>query len=437
VTDPLRVVDVAIVGAGTTGAAAALLCARRGLDVVCLERGALGDAGAHWVNGVSASAFDAAEIARPEPPERLAMGVDFHLLAGWGPERVVIRDHDLMEVDMRLLVERLQHEASTAGAEFIDHVRVEGVNDTGLRDASLSTSRGPVEARWVVDASGLTGARLLDHACPAPGDICAAAQGVHHVSDFDAASRFVHQHGADVGETICFSGIEGGYSILNLRVDGAHVSLLTGSIPSDGHRSGRQILADFVADTSWIGEPIFGGSRAIPIRRPYARLFEGRVCALGDAACQVFAAHGSGIGAGMVAAKILADALAEGRGLQGYATDWQRRYGGVFGAYALFRQFTQSLGASDIEALMRSGLMDADMAADALLGRIPRVGLTEALQKLIAISKVPRLTARLAPTVARMGAAQLLYAAYPHSPKRLAGWEKLCDALLGPTRALH
>jgi len=40
--------DVAIVGAGTAGAAAAALCAQRGMSVVCIERRPLDEAGARW-----------------------------------------------------------------------------------------------------------------------------------------------------------------------------------------------------------------------------------------------------------------------------------------------------------------------------------------------------------------------------------------------------
>lgn len=72
--------DLAIVGAGTAGAAVAALGARAGLDVVCLERRALGDAGARWVNGVPAWCFQAAgldlpadeELRAPDRPERVS-----------------------------------------------------------------------------------------------------------------------------------------------------------------------------------------------------------------------------------------------------------------------------------------------------------------------------------------------------------------------------
>lgn len=427
-SQPFRTADIAIVGAGTTGAATALSCARQGLEVVCLERRSLDEAGARWVNGVPASAFDRAQIARPEQPERLAMGVDFHLVAGWGPERVVIRDHDLMEVDMRLLVERLQDEAQKAGVEFVDQTRVEG-----LVDDELHTARGAVKARWYVDASGLAGARLLDHPAPAPDDICAAAQSVHHVEDLDAAHQFFAEHDVAPGQTLCFTGIEGGYSILNIRVDDDHVSLLTGSIPADGHRSGRAILQEFVDRQPWVGEAIFGGSRAIPLRRPYARLHERNVAVIGDAACQVFSAHGSGIGPGLVAGRILADALASGRGLGGYTRDWHRTYGGLFAGYAAFRRFSQTLSVDALATLMQTGLMDADMAAQGLLQQMPSADLADLKNKLAGAVRAPGLVARLVPVLARMGAAHLLYAGYPSS-SRLDTWSRLVDTILGHPR---
>jgi glycine/D-amino acid oxidase-like deaminating enzyme len=77
--------DVAVVGAGTAGAAVAAFAAERGLSVVCIERRALADAGARWVNGVAGWMFDEAGLARPSGDELIAEGGAFHLIAGFGP----------------------------------------------------------------------------------------------------------------------------------------------------------------------------------------------------------------------------------------------------------------------------------------------------------------------------------------------------------------
>ena len=64
------------------------------------------------------------------------------------------------------------------------------------------------------------------------------------------------------------------------------------------------------ADEPWLGESISGGSGVIPLRRPYARFTAPGLALVGDAACQVFPAHGSGIGMGLIAGRMLADAVA-------------------------------------------------------------------------------------------------------------------------------
>ena len=100
--------DVIVVGAGSAGAAAALQCARRGLSTLLVDKHAFADAGARWVNGVHGRAFDEGEVERPGAPELRAAGHRFHLVAGWGPYAVTFEDTGVLDVDMRLLIERLR-----------------------------------------------------------------------------------------------------------------------------------------------------------------------------------------------------------------------------------------------------------------------------------------------------------------------------------------
>jgi flavin-dependent dehydrogenase len=411
--------DLAIVGAGTAGAAVAAFGARAGLDVVCFERRALGDAGARWVNGVPAWCFETAGLSLPAGDELRAQGHAFHLVSGWGPRRLTLTDHGVLEVDMRRLVERLQTLARNAGARYVERVRVEGLDGRELR-----TSAGLVRARWVVDASGLAGARLLDQPRLGPGNLCAAAQQVRRVVDARRAEVFFVERGATPGQTLCFTGIAGGYSIVNVRLDGEQVSLLTGSIPGDGHPSGIELLERFVREQAWIGEALFGGARAVPLDRPLDRLASERVALIGDAARQVFSAHGSGIGAGLVAARLLVDALVREQSLHAYARDWQRRYGGLFAAYDAFRRFSQRLAPGDVERLMKSGLLDEELARAGLEQRWPALGAKDLLSRLRGAACAPGLAARMAPVLAEMIAVLAAYARYPDQPERVAVWSR-------------
>jgi len=419
-------VDVVVVGAGTAGAAAASRCARRGLSVLCVERRPLDAAGARWVNGVPAESFDLAGFARPERPERMGDGGPFHLVAGHGPTRVRIEGHGVLEVDMRRLVERLQRDARERGATLVGEASVEGLEGDALR-----TARGTVRCRWVVDASGLTGARLLDRPEPHARHMCAAAQAVHELADLEGARSLWERHGVPFGETLCFTGIEGGYSILNVSVHDGRVSVLTGSIPAEGHASGARILSRFVDDHRWVGGRVFGGSRAIPIRRPFDRLTDGRVVLLGDAGSQVFPAHGSGIGAGMVAARELADALADREDAHGWAVEWQRRWGALFASYDLFRRFAQTLAPNDLERMIASGLMDEETARAGLAQRYPSLPARSLPGKARALVRERRIAARLGAVGGRMAAARALYASYPRDPLRLPRWSASAGALFG------
>lgn len=419
-------VDVAIVGAGTAGAAAAASLSRRGFDVLCLERGEVETAGAQWVNAVPEACFEQAGFDPPVGDEIRGPSGPIHLIAGWGPHRIIIKDHGVIDLDMRRLVTRLQTLARDRGAIFVGNTTARGCE--GER---LLTDRGAVKAHFIVDASGLGGARLIGPPKVRGKDICVAAQHVYELGDRAGAERFFEKCGTPLGQTACFGAVEGGFSVINVRVEDDHVSILAGSIPALGHPSGRAMLEGFVAEQSWIGAPIFGGARAIPLRRPFDRIAGGNVAAIGDAAAQVFPAHGSGIGAGMVAARTLADALAEGRGVEGYAVDWQRARGGLFASYDLFRRFSQNLTAGELEELMRRGLMDPDMARCGMAQEHPRPHLASLPNKAIQLKRAPRLAARLGATVAKMMATRALYARYPLDPNDLPRWSRQIAMVFG------
>jgi len=334
---------------------------------------------------------------------------------------MIIDDHGVLDVDMRLLVARLHDLGRRHGAALAGDTAVHGI-DKGR----LVTSRGTIAAGVIVDASGLTGARLLDQPRVPPDQLCAAAQEVHALADPAGAGAFFAAHGAAAGEVLCFAGIAGGFSVLNVRCDSNQVSLLTGSIPALGHPSGKAIIERFVAEQPWIGARLFGGARAIPLRRSFDRLAgaDGRVALLGDAAGQVFPAHASGIGAGLVAARLLADAIADGRGTLGYALAWQRQFGGLFASYDLFRRFSTTLTVGDLSRMMDLGLLDALLLRHGLEQTQARLPLAAVPGKLSALARAPRLAARLGAVVARMLVVRALYARYPAEPAHLPAWSQ-------------
>ena len=416
--------DVAVVGAGSTGSAVALHCARRHLDVICVDRRPIDQSGARWSNNIPAWNFDAAHLARPRQPELIGGSTPLHMLAGWGPERLILADHDMLEVDMPRLVERLQMHSKSLGSRFLGEVDVEHFDGEVLH-----TSQGEIRARWVVDASGLGGAGIMDLPQIDRRDICSAAQQMRRITDMDRARQFFADQDVPWGHALNFTGVAGGYSVIIVRAHGDHLSFITGSIPGLGHPSGLKLLRNFVDEhDDWIGEEISGGSAPIPLRRPVSRLTEGRAAAIGDAACQVFSAHGSGVGAGLVAARILAEALAAGEGVEGYAYRWHRQYGGLFGAYDLFRRYSTDLTPRHLERLMESGLLHPELATCGLRQKAP-IPSSPAIFDPRVLLKAPDLLLSMGGVLGRMARAALLYRQYPKDPTDLPRWSERVDAL--------
>lgn len=406
---------IGIVGLGTAGSAVAAACAARGLAVVGVERLPLSEAGARWVNGVPRWMFAEADFAEPVAPELRSAEAPFHLVGGWGPEQVVLRSS--LEVDMRHLVARLQADATAHGADLRGDIRAQR-----LDGRILHCDHGTIDADVWVDASGITGLRLLGQPPPDRDDLCAAAQEVREITDRPAAERFLATWGASDGEIVCFSGIAGGYSIVSVRVDGDEVSLLTGSIPSLGHLGGTALLRQFVDENPWIGPTRFGGARAIPLRRAWEVVGRGDVALVGDAAGQVHPAHGSGIGQQLVAARLLADAVVEGRGPGGYNVDWQQTCGGQLAASDQFRRFSSTLDPDTVRFLMRRGVLSAAMMEDALAQRPIRPPLRAIAVAVAGLARSPGLARRLGPVLLVMRAVEQIYDAYPEDPEEFPEW---------------
>jgi len=401
-------VDVAIVGAGTSGAAAARYFAEHGARVLCVERRRLEDAGARWVNGITRAAMAEAKIELPRAA-RFGDPHTFHLVSDAG--RVTVRGHDVVDADMRALVALLQEQARAAGAVMVGETSVLG------RDGDhLVTDAGRVRARWIVDASGLAGARLLDQPAVPPEHLCAAAQAVHEVADRGAALAFCAGNGIEPGDVFGQFGVAGGFSTLGVRVteDGERVSILTGSIPALGFPSGKAMLDRFVREHPWIGRRLFGGAGAIPLRRPYDRLSSpgDGVALVGDAGCQVFPAHGSGIGAGILAAKLLAETVTAGGSLRDYEVAWHRRWGGLFAAYDAIRRWSAELDGETVGAIIELGLLDASTARAGLDQTMPSLTLAALPPKVRALRQRPQLLPTFARLGARIGAAQVRAALY-------------------------
>ncbi len=444
--------DVVVVGGGTAGSAAACFLARSGLKTALVEERTFDSAGARWVDGIPSWMFTRAGLAPPEPPELLEVGGAVTVRNMCTEARVKLDPNPLLNVDMRLLVERLQRLAREAGVDLFERLAVKEVrcDDSGRPVAIIARGRentsATFRARLFVDASGLAQVLLrrvplLGEHCPPPtaGDICSAAQLVCKVACAEGAREFLAQAGIGPSGAVSWLGVESGYSTVGVHVteDLDRVGLLAGIESAGRVESGQAMLDQFLADNDWIGEREFGGQGQIPLRAAYARLAAPGIALVGNSGCQVFPAHASGAGAGLIAARLLAESVA-GRhdpGDEIGTWNYQRRYhaesGAVNAAYDMIRRMSQGLSRESIGLALESGFMSVGAIRSVLEQKMPELMLSEVLGVVRGFARQPRLGLAMFSWAALMPLVYIAYRSYPRHPDlhALRRWSHLVARL--------
>lgn len=452
-----RVLDAIVVGAGTAGANAAYQLARRGRSVALVERRPADAAGAQWHNGVLDWQFRQADLDPPVPPERAPTVGVTHVIGPDGTAATTVHHSPVVRADMARLGRRLRSLARDAGVEVIDEVGALGpvldrdrlvAIDLVPPGSTTRSDRIRLEAALFVDASGRGGALhrrvpVLRPWCPqVRGDeLCTASDHHLRIDDPDGAMAFLERHGAQPGEGVTVVGLAGGFSTraITVSADLGEASVLVGCLADGRHSSGPRMLAATRVAEPWLGESLSGGSGVIPLRRPYARFTAPGLALVGDAACQVFPGHGSGIGMGLMAGTLLAEVTAEADDpgdeavLWRYQASFQHRHGGLLAAFDAFRRMSSALGTDGVTRMIRAGLLSEDMTRAGLDQRWqapPPSGLPAMAARL---AGVPGVAAQMLPMLARGQVLRLLGPRYPSEPDlaALARWDATVARLLG------
>jgi len=453
--------DAVVIGAGTAGANAAYQLARRGLSVALVERRPAELGGAQWHNGVLAWQFERAGIEPPTPPERSSSDTTVHVLGPDGTRAVTVAPGPIMRADMGLLGRRLRALAHDAGVELFDGVERIEVHHRGDRVVAVEVHSGPdgtptsplrFEAPLFVDASGRGGALrrrspVLDRWCPPVRgpEMCAAGDHTLRVIDRDGARRFLDRHGAAPDEHVNQLAVHGGWSTRSITVseDLSEANILVGCIADGRHGTVTSMLAEARSDEPWLGEAVSGGTGVIPLRRPYARLTAPGLALVGDAGCQVFPVHGSGIGLGLVAGRMLADAVTDhgdpggAEALWRYQADFHRELGRDLVAFDGVRRMSTALGTEGVRRMVAAGLFSESMTRAGLDQRWASPSPGETLLMARRLAADPRLASVMLPSLARAQAARVVASRYPVDPNEgsLARWDARVARALGPLRA--
>jgi flavin-dependent dehydrogenase len=263
---------------------------------------------------------------------------------------------------------------------------------------------------------------------------------VCEIQDRTAAMETLRELGAEPQQSICWVGVEGGFSTVGFHVGEhlAQVGILTGSSVEGEAPDGPGLMEQFRAEHPWVGKTLYGGSGRIPIRRPYARLVSPGLALIGDVGCQVFPAHASGIGASLLAARYLAEAVVGKddpgalEALWGYQVRFHRSVGAINSSFEALRHVSQELDSQTIASLFDAGLITRSSMRSVLEQRPLHMVSRDNLHLMRGVLRQPWLVVRLAPWVARIFTVYQLSRLYPGRPSAgaLRAWSHLVARLL-------
>ncbi|MFC1848714.1 hypothetical protein ACFL27_00775 [candidate division CSSED10-310 bacterium] len=368
--------DVAVVGAGPAGCFFSGEAAKLGLKVVLMEKKKRAAFGHPWTDDVERAVF--AQVGLPVPPtsEWDHPPAPSIALSATGSQRKYLGSADVIPLAMVPFIQRLASEAQQAGVNIIDDALVSNLQFKNHKLEKLSYYRAgqkhALSAKIFIDASGINGIlrkqsgfdgrlgdELSDH------DICSAFRGTIYPEQqilLDFAAR--HKYEGHINYALLAS--RGSYSVQNLLLDldQGSLDILIGFKKSFGRLAGQEVQ-QFLTEAGLEKYKIHGGGGFIPIRQSLDQLVDHNFMIIGDAACQVLAAHGSGVASALIAAKmaaataarVLEKGEADLHSLWPYNCEYQRGRGALMAYFRGSQILTESLRPEDAAWLIGSGLV--------------------------------------------------------------------------------
>jgi geranylgeranyl reductase family protein len=291
--------DVIVVGTGPAGAVLAYLLAKRGLDVLILERATLPrykscGGGLTW-KAIQNLPFDVSAVFEHKAVGGVVTFAGQQLLkveVGWPVAWLVMRD----QFDHYLV-----QQAIKAGARLVEGISVVNVEDKGDR-VVVTTTEGEISAQLVAGADGVNSivARSI-------GLMPEREVGVAVEAELAVSPASLEAQGAYA--TFDFGALPGGYGWIFPKRDHLSVGVFK-AIP--GKAIGlKRALEKFIASEAVLLDPriLHLQGHQIPLGGQTRILHKGRVLLVGDAANLADPWMGEGISYAVVSARLAAEQM--------------------------------------------------------------------------------------------------------------------------------
>jgi len=441
--------DLVVAGGGPAGCVLAAKVASGGARVLLLEAADTFGAGRDWIVDVGRDTFERAGVPSPLPEELFFEPDLTMLLTSDRSVSVELLPAPMVPVRNAPYVKRLASWAAGCGAELRMGTEVAGPVIEGGAVAGVTvrsaTKAEEIRSTVTADCTGLAG--VLRRSTPPAWGICEPV-GRSDIVLARRETRRVDREGAERAVADGFMldrtridrvGSQGVYSVETcyLDLDRGFIDILIGSKPGSGPTP-EERFERLLQERPYIGEKVFGDGGPIPIRRPLDTFAADGLVVIGDSACQVIPAHGSGTASAIIAADLAAPVVlravetsrARRSDLWGYCHAFQSTRGTLLAYYDVIRRHTDHLDVADLDAMISSGLISASEVYSGLVPELPHLGPADALGRMGAALNCGGLLVSLARSGLLAGRTLRHYAMYPplDMPGALERWSESIPA---------
>ena len=365
---------IVVAGAGHGGISAAINLARAGYDVTVYEKQKREEMGYDWEDAIELSAFDFAEIDRPDE----SIYIKSHHMAYMSPngQHVLHMPYDKgigrrVHMERKGLTKHLFAEADKAGVKLVFETEViapvverNWVKGMKIKDGD---SEAIVEADLLIDAAGLFSPIRTQ---------LPASSGV--LKQFDDRNIFNAYR-------IYFDNTDGTitdppYNVTFFHMDKPGISwtitdekfvdIIIGKFKMKGELTMKEVedsIADFRSRYPFIGEKVLRGGEkieSIPISRMVPKIVYNGYAAVGDSAGMTIPLSGSGLVLSIMAGKYLADCVKSiGMGEFNEKNLWKYEYnyfqnqGQNYLLLDVFKNFFTYVTARDIDYILKKKIL--------------------------------------------------------------------------------
>lgn len=365
---------ILVAGAGHGGLSAAINLARKGYDVTVIEKQKREEMGYNWEDAIELSAFDFAEIARPDE----SIYIKSHPMAYMSPngQHVLKMPYDKgigrrVHMERKGLIAHMLSEAEKAGVKLIFETEILApvIERNAVRGMKIRSGEGEVvlESDLLIDAAGLNSP--IRTQLPASFGIVRQfeernifnAYRVYFdntdgtVTDPPYNVTFFHMNKPGISWTI---------------TDEKFVDIIVGKFQMKGKLTMDEVNAsidDFRSRYPYIGQKILRGGEkieSIPISRMISKIVYNGYAAVGDSAGMTIPLSGSGLVLSIMAGKYLADcvlSIGDGeyteKSLWAYEYNYFQEQGKNYLMLDAFKNFFTYVEAKDIDYILKKKIL--------------------------------------------------------------------------------